>query len=219
VLASFLSITIVDCAFISILAIDWSVDNSFDCIASSDGASVWVLDRYRSVNTVSIGDITSFGCACIAISAAFLGMNTVSINARINSAKIFVITIHRSVNASRMRIARVLGAWIVVVTSDCNVLASSSRIARIGCASIGVITADWSDLALSIDAFFCSAWVFVIAIENVLAFSIHTKILGASVFVITVNWGAYTSFAVYANIDTARILIVTKSIIWSVHTS
>jgi hypothetical protein len=86
VLASFGGIAIVDSAFVSILTVDWSINDSFNCIAGSDGASVWSCDCHRRVEAVSGGCIASLSGASVFVVASFLGVNAVSIYTSINSA-------------------------------------------------------------------------------------------------------------------------------------
>jgi hypothetical protein len=124
VLASFGGIAIVDSAFVSILTVDWSINDSFNCIAGSDGASVWSCDCHRRVEAVSGGCIASLGGASVFVVARFLGVDAVSIDTSINSAFVSVTAVDWGVSTSGVGIAGIFGAWVVVVTGDCNVLAS-----------------------------------------------------------------------------------------------
>jgi hypothetical protein len=214
-----LRIAIVDSAFVSILASNWSVDYTFNCIASCSSAAIWALVNKWGINAFSRRNIAFFSCACIVIITSFLGMNAVSINTRINCASVFVITIDWSVNASRVRIARIFCVGIVVIAINCNVFASSCFVARISGASIAVITILLSALALTVYARFSGTCVIVITTKDVLALSINTFVNCASIVIITIDRSIYASFSWNTRIYSARIFIVTKSVIWSVLTS
>jgi hypothetical protein len=115
-LASLLSIAIIDSTFVSVLATNWSVDHSFNSIASSYSAGIWLLDGHYSVDTVSCCGIASSSCTFVAVITSSLFEDAVSADARIISAKIVIVTDNRGVDASRMRIAAISSARIVVVT-------------------------------------------------------------------------------------------------------
>jgi hypothetical protein len=146
-------------------------------------------------------------------------MNAVSVNARIYSARIFVITFDWCVNASRVRIARISGARVVVIARNCNVFASSCLVARIGGTCIAVITILWGALALAVYATLNGTCIFVIATKDVLTLSIDTFIDGTSVVIIAIDWCADTSFSLDTSINSARISIVTTAIVWSIGAS
>jgi hypothetical protein len=146
-------------------------------------------------------------------------MNTVSVNARIYSARIFVIAVDWSVDTSRVRITRISGARIVVVTRNCNVFASSCLVARIGGTCITVITALWSALALAVNTAFNGTNVLIITAENVLTFSINAFVNSTSVVIVTVNWSVYTSLSWNTRVSGARIFVITKSIVRSADAS
>jgi hypothetical protein len=216
VLATLLSIAIVDGTFVSIFAVKWSIDDSFVCIARSDGAAIWVFDANRSVFAVSRCNIASFGCAFVVIVTSLLSMDTVSIDARIYSTFVSIAARNWSVNASRVRIARILGACIVVVTGDCNVLASSRFVARISGTCIAVIATLWGALASSVDAGFSGTCIAIVTAEDVLASSVNAFVKSTCIFVITIDWSTHASLSSNTNISGATIFVITKTVVWSV---
>jgi len=169
--------------------IDWSVDASFNNIASIGGARIVVITRHCIVMDNSGYSVAVVFGASIIVINRFEGEDaSIARLASINGARIAVVTSDWSGDASFYNIARVFGAFVCISARDCSVDAFSGvEVASIQSACIVVVTVD-----ISIDAFsraliarnglavslFANNWS-----ENTL--SVGARIGGACVVVIT----------------------------------
>jgi hypothetical protein len=218
-LASFISIAIVDSAFVSIITVSWSVNDSFDCITSSNCACIWVSNLFRNKSASSC-NITTVISTCVLVIAYNLFIYTFSSNTDVFGARIFVIAVLWFGLASFDWAAMSYEASIIIFASDWCVDTSNCRIAAINSASILIIAVSWCRFA-SLDciarrnrAFICR-----FACIDEFAFSIYADIVGARVVIVTGNSGVGASLFNVTSIDCVRIIIVTQLIIWSMNTS
>jgi hypothetical protein len=154
---------VIDSAFVSILAIYRSINDSFECIASSNGARIWCFNCNRGVKAISGGCIANSGGAFVGVVARLWGMDTVATNTRIISARIFVVTVDFGENTSRMNIASIFGAFIVVITKESHIFTSSIFVAGISGACISIIASLCDGFTLAIFAFFVGTSIVIIA--------------------------------------------------------
>jgi hypothetical protein len=140
-----------DAAFVSIIANDWLVLDSILNSAEISGASVVVIKLRKTQRSVlaSRNFIARVDSARVVVITIDRSVNTLCsiFRASVNGANVVIITVSSSnigEYASCLRTARFISARIVVIANNQIVVNSSSDgIAIVGCASIVIVNTDF----------------------------------------------------------------------------
>jgi hypothetical protein len=151
------NITRSDAAFVSVITGDWSVLDSILGVAGVSGASVVITELSSSHRSVlaSRNFIARVDSARVFIVTVNRSVNTfcLILRASVNGANVVIVTILSTIvceDTSCLRIARFVSARILVITNN-NIMVNSSScsITPVGCASVVVVNVDRSVNAVS----------------------------------------------------------------------
>jgi hypothetical protein len=208
-------ITVISCAFVVVINIDWGEDTSSRvAIASVGSARILVIAYNRGLDNSDI-TVASNGDAFVAVVENDWNVLASNVDiAGINCASIVVVAIDCNVLASLFNIAGINCASIVVIAIDCNVLASLFSVTSVASTSI-VVIADYLGVSTSCvrAAIVVCASVVVVAInwnmrnnssDDIARFS------GAFVSITQMLRGKHASFFSITSVDSARIVIITN---------
>jgi hypothetical protein len=195
--------------------IDWSVDASFNNIASIGGARVAVITNDSIVvNSSSCGVAVVSGASVLVINCNIGEDASVARLASINGARIAVVTSDWGGDASLYNIARVFCAFVCISAIDCCVFTlTGAEIASVQSTCIVVVTVD-----ISVDAFSrrCIAsnglaWFSSANNWGVDAVSVGARVGGAQVVVVTDFVGVLASFYGIARSDGAFVSVIASN--------